>query len=141
MLFKNKKHTSSYNYWPNITTPEEADSAIDSAMKGLYTLLVIQAIGHCYLKGPTAIIEPIIIASLAFGLAKTKSHLISIVILLWSIIVLFITIYNSTHRTPGNGVNVFLAIFGVVLSITLYRATLSLNAKKKETDSKEIEKE
>ena len=122
-----KKSDLRNTFWPDITNPIEANKALNSAVNGFYIVCVIQAAGGFFLGGVTAIVEPIIIAGLTFWLKKSRGRWVAILLGLWSLLVVYSTVYNKVLGVKnGAGTNIFLALIIVSVAITAIRTTFFL---------------
>lgn len=127
-----KKTNLKKAYWPDISNLLEAKTALDSAIKGFYVVACLQACFGFFLGGATALIEPAIVAAMAFWLKKSEARWIAILLGFWSLLVIYTTFENKvTGSKSGGGTNIILAIIVTLIAITAIRATWFLSKNRK----------
>lgn len=127
----NKKTNLKNAYWPDISNLLEASKALDSAVKGFYVVAGLQACLGFFINGPTSLIEAAIVATLAFWLKKSEARWVSVLLGIWSLLVIYTTLENKLSGSKSGGTNIILAIIVVSVAITAIRATWFLNKNKK----------
>jgi len=130
MSVEDRKMDLKKSYWPQISSPAEASGALDDAIKAFFVLAAIQAAAGLYLSGGVSgLIEPALVAALAFWLKKSNSRGPAVGLAVWALMVVCSTIENRFSGGTG-GTNIFLSVIVACIAITSVRATWFLSQHK-----------
>ena len=80
------------------------------------------------LSNPYGLLDVIFYTILGFSLLKSRSRIIAIILLIYSVLNLLVTLGNSFSDTPSGGTNYTLSLLFVGLSFRAVQATFKLHS-------------
>lgn len=110
----------------NIVTKEDALGVIRETSKGFYFFAALQGILGFMLIGMAALVDAALYAGLAFLLAKFRSRVAAVLLLLMSGVSLFTTLDTRINGGVG-GQNLILAVVVIWISIRAVQATFTFH--------------